>query len=724
MRRVGHTIQPIPDTRGSLDDSTHHDSIQYVRIRDVIGLLNIGGAVAIFTLLQYLWLGTFSRNVHVHRALIGSCAFTAIYLFATAQFLGADNLESASHALHWQTLGALGYLGGVFWLVTSLAGLESQRYAKIITNSAVAVLAVLSLYSLTRPFGILLDAIEIQGVSQGLLGTVTHYTYTGSKMATTIMAASTLGIAWILWCGTCIYKAGRKPIAALLFSFAAVLAIPLLGTLLFHLAVIEFKIPSGISPFYLLVIISILFANEQRELLTELHQQTDQLEEEVNRRTQAEERAIALAHTDEFTGLPNQFHLRERMQERINSGDTNIILILIHINQLRKFRQTFGETNTERILLEFTDRFKSIARYQTLGARISESNFALLTVQPEQLAIDRDRGNIEWQGPHELKRPFLIGFQAYELTYSIGVTHLLPNDTVQDAMQRADLALEAAQNSGDKYGFVYFNKDLAEAKAKERVLENDLREAIEHGELLLHYQPQVDDELRFTGAEALLRWRHPEHGLLAPTHFIPLAERSGMMTRIGQWVIEACCDQLKQWQATESGFEGRLSLNVSPWQLQPEDFSDTVLAILADKGISANNLSFELTESALVDDISRTREHLQRLRDAGIHISLDDFGTGFSSLSYLSELPLDTMKIDKSFVDKFDTPRGRSLLRSMIDIGNSLGLRVVIEGVETDAQFQALKSLSAKQFQGFLFAKPLSPRDFVNWLQEHSSAKA
>ena len=688
----------------------------------MIGLLNIGGAVAIFTLLQYLWLGTFSRNVYVHRALIVSCVFTATYLFATAQFLGADNIESASHALHWQTLGALGYFAGVFWLATSLAGLQSRRYARVITNGAVAVLAALSIYSLTKPFGILLDSIEIQGVSQGVLGPVTEYTYTGSKMATAIMVVSTLGTAWIIWCGTSLYKAGRKPIAALLCSFAIVLAIPIVGTLLFHLGVVDFKIPNGISPFYLLIIISILFANEQRELLTELHQQTDQLEEEVNRRTQAEERAIALAHTDEFTGLPNQFHLRERMQERINSGDSNIILILIHINQLRKFRQTFGETNTDRILLEFTDRFKLIARYQSLGARISESNFALLTVQPEQLAIDRDRGNIEWQGPHELKRPFLIGFQAYELTYSIGVTHLLPNDTVQDAMQRADLALEAAQNSGDKYGFVYFNKDLAEAKAEERLLENDLREAIEHRELLLHYQPQVDDELRFTGAEALLRWQHPERGMLAPTHFIPLAERSGMMTRIGQWVIEACCDQLKQWQTADSGFDGRLSLNVSPWQLQSEDFADTVLKILADKGISANCLSFELTESALVDDISRTREHLQRLRDAGIHISLDDFGTGFSSLSYLSELPLDTLKVDKSFVDKFDSLRGRSLLRSMIDIGNSLGLQVVIEGVETDAQFQALKSLSAKQFQGFLFAKPLPPEDFVNWLREHSSA--
>ena len=688
----------------------------------MIYLLNIGGAVAIFTLLQYLWLAKFSRNLKVRRALVASCSFTAVYLFATAALLGVDNIESARHALQWQTLGVFGYIGGVFWLMTNLAGLQTRLYARMLTTGVIAVLVLLAIYSLFKPYGALLDSAEIKSVAQNLTGTVTEFTYHGSKAATLFLAISALCAVWTGWCAARIYRAGHEPIAILVFTYAAVLAIPIIANLLFFAGLTETKIPSGLSPFYLLVIVSILFGNEQRELLTELHHQTEQLEKEVSLRTQAEARAIALAHTDEFTGLPNQYHLRERIQDHIDAGDSNIILILIHINQLRKFRQTFGEENTERILLEFTDRLKEIARHQSFAARISENNFALVTKQPEQLAIDRNQGDIEWRGPHALKRPFLIGFQAYELTYSIGVTHLLPSDTVQNAFQRADLALEAAQNNADKYGFVYFNKDLADAKANERMLESDLRNAIENRELLLHYQPQVDSDGRPTGAEALLRWQHPQHGLIPPNSFIPLAERSGIMTRVGQWVIEACCDQLKQWHAQGKGFRGRLSLNVSPWQLQADDFADTVLATLAARDIPPQWLSFELTESALVDDIARTGKQLQLLRDAGIHISLDDFGTGFSSLSYLSELPLDTLKIDKLFVDKMDSGHGRKLLRSMIDIGNSLGLEVVVEGVETDSQFQTLKTLNAKQFQGYLFSRPVPADEFTRWIDaEHRS---
>lgn len=688
----------------------------------MISLLNIGGAIATFTLLQHLWLNTFSRSVQTHRALMLTCGFVAMYMLSTAQLLGADGIDAARIALRWQTIGVLGYLAGVFWLATSLANFHALRWAHRLTVTFAVLMALLAAYSLALPYGVMLDAVDIHGTSTLLGEAVIELDHHPSDLAPVILALSLLCVGWLIGCSYRIANNGHRFIAALLFSYALVLSAPIIGNLLFYFGLVTVKIPSGISPFYLFAVIALLFGNEHRQLVKELHDNAERLQKEVERRKLAEAKALLQASTDEFTGMPNQIRMREKLQELIDAGRTDTLLVLIHIDQLRKFKQTFGEKNTDRLLLEFSKRIYTLAEQQPLGARISESNFAILAVKPEKLSIDPQGNSVQWDGPHTLKRPFLIGYQSFEIGVSVGVTHVLAEDTVQTAMQRADLALEAAQNSSEKYGFVYFNQQLADMHTRERQLEHDLRDAIPKQQLSLHYQPQVDDHGRLTGAEALLRWQHPEHGWIPPSDFIPLAERSGLMTRIGLWAIEAACRQLKQWRSEGVALPGRLSINVSPWQLQLDNFADMVLHTLNQIDTPAEWLSLELTESALFDNFDRSTLQLQTLREAGLQVALDDFGTGFSSLSYLGELPLDTLKIDKSFVEKIDSGRGKAVLRGMIEIGRALQLDVVIEGVETESQFQALKSLDAKCFQGYLFAKPMAPEDFGRWMADtHAS---
>jgi EAL domain-containing protein (putative c-di-GMP-specific phosphodiesterase class I) len=256
------------------------------------------------------------------------------------------------------------------------------------------------------------------------------------------------------------------------------------------------------------------------------------------------------------------------------------------------------------------------------------------------------------------------------------------------------------------------------ARATERlVLHKGLFEALEKGQFSLCFQPQVDSALQLIGAEALLRWRHPELGLVSPDRFIPVAEETGLIHDIGDWVLGETMRWLRHWRAQGLPYGGVLSVNVSPWQFARADFVPRTLALLASQAVEPSLLMLELTETALLYDVNATIHKLTQLREAGFKMSMDDFGTGYSSLAYLRDLPLDELKIDRAFVQELATVAKHPLVETMVAIGRQMALNVVAEGVETEDQHQRLVSMGCHGYQGYLFSRPLPPEDFAAWVR-------
>jgi EAL domain-containing protein (putative c-di-GMP-specific phosphodiesterase class I) len=310
----------------------------------------------------------------------------------------------------------------------------------------------------------------------------------------------------------------------------------------------------------------------------------------------------------------------------------------------------------------------------------------------------------------------LVG-NEYRNTPSIGVTLFDgQHHTADDLLKQADIAMYQAKKSG-RNTLRFFDPRMQDAINNQVSLEKDLQAAIEQQTLQLHYQSQIDKTGKVIGAEALARWNHPTRGSVSPADFIPLAEASGLILPLGAWVIETACAQLKAWQGHDRLKDLILAVNVSAKQLQDDDFVGQVKSIVGKYGIFPKSLKLELTESMLLNHVEETIEKIDTLRAFGVQFSLDDFGTGYSSLQYLKKIPLDQLKIDRSFVRGLETNHhDRSIVRTIIAIAQSLELEVIAEGVETEGQLQILKAEGCHLYQGFLLGVPMSIGQFEGLL--------
>ncbi len=310
--------------------------------------------------------------------------------------------------------------------------------------------------------------------------------------------------------------------------------------------------------------------------------------------------------------------------------------------------------------------------------------------------------------------------QAYQLdaiehhsTASMGATLFYGHETsIDDVLRQADLAMYKSKETG-RNALRFFDPAMQTVVMQRAELESSLRRAMEGSQFVLHYQAQVVDAGRITGAEVLVRWQHPEQGLVAPAEFIPLAEETGLILPLGDWVLNTACSQLATWATEPAMAAFTLAVNVSAQQFREPDFVSKVLGILRQTGANPNRLKLELTESLLVENVQDVIKKMTALKSRGVGFSLDDFGTGYSSLSYLKLLPLDQLKIDKSFVrDILVDPNDAAIARTIVALAQSLGLDVIAEGVETQAQWDFLASSGCHAYQGFFFSQPLPVEDF------------
>ena len=304
--------------------------------------------------------------------------------------------------------------------------------------------------------------------------------------------------------------------------------------------------------------------------------------------------------------------------------------------------------------------------------------------------------------------PFQLGTLSHPVTVSIGIAMLNQKDSSVDAvLKHADIALAQAKSKGR--GTVrFFRSDMEVVVAARAALEADMRGGLTRQEFLLHYQPQVDEHGRMFGVEALVRWQHPQHGLVPPASFIGLAEVSGLIQPLGLWILRCACQQIQAWHSDPQRQHLLVAVNISARQLHHPDFVQQVAAVLEETGANPARLELELTESHLVEDVEGATAKMRSLKARGVRLSLDDFGTGYSSLNYLKRLPLDQLKIDQSFVrDLLLDATDLSIVKAILEMGRNLGLEVLAEGVETQAQHDMLLDAGCKRFQGYLFAHPV-----------------
>ncbi|MGO9770906.1 MAG: EAL domain-containing protein [Roseiarcus sp.] len=444
---------------------------------------------------------------------------------------------------------------------------------------------------------------------------------------------------------------------------------------------------------------------------------------DITERKAAEDKIEYLAFYDPLTQLPNRRLFLDRLQQALagcGRSRRKGALLFIDLDNFKILNETSGHDVGDRLLVEVARRLAACVRNGDSVARLGGDEFVVLL---EDLSENAQEAAAQAKAAGEkilaaLAGPYTIAGRVRHSTPSIGVTLFADaGDSLDELLKQADIAMYQAKSAG-RNTLRFFDPVMQGALAARTVLESELRLGVHDRQFVLHYQPQVDGAGAFIGAEALLRWRHPERGLVAPGEFIPLAEETGLILPIGRWVLQAACSRLKDWAGDARTRELSLAVNVSARQFRQSDFVDQVRDALEQAGALAAKLKLELTESLIIDDIEDAIEKMRALKRHGVGFSMDDFGTGYSSLSYLTRLPLDQLKIDRSFVrDLPDSANDAAVVQTIITLARSLGLAVIAEGVETEAQRRFLESHGCPTYQGFLFSPPVDIEQFERLLR-------
>ena len=419
-----------------------------------------------------------------------------------------------------------------------------------------------------------------------------------------------------------------------------------------------------------------------------------------------------MAFYDPLTRLPNRRLLQERVRQAIVSAGRSSLygaLFFVDLDRFKDVNDKLGHDAGDLLLVEVAKRLSHRLREADTVSRLGGDEFIVTIEGLAQTATEASviAAQVGEKLRIDLGVPIDLGSRMLICKASIGICLFDGGDSMEQLLKNADLALYQAKDSGrDQVRF--FDPAMQQAKEERSQLEAGLREALEKQELELYYHPQLDAAGNPIGVEGLLRWNHPQRGIVMPGDFIAIAEESGLILQIGQWVLDAACSQIRQWQSSAWGHNLLVSVNVSAKQFQQIDFSERVLGALAKSKANPARLMLELTESMLVEDIETTIQKMQSLKETGVQFSIDDFGTGYSSLSYLTQMPLDHIKIDKSFVRNIPGSRNDEVIaRAIVAMGAGLGMQVIAEGIETPEQRLFLEQLGCSGFQGYLYSRPL-----------------
>jgi diguanylate cyclase (GGDEF)-like protein len=467
-----------------------------------------------------------------------------------------------------------------------------------------------------------------------------------------------------------------------------------------------------------------------REAFIVERERAESLKREITHRKVSEARIEHLAFFDSLTGLPNLLLLRERLESSlaraIHRGNMGAVLF-IGLDDFKTLNDTLGHDTGDLLLKQVSSRLSDCVRKSDTLARLGGDEFVVVL---EGLSDDAELAAAEARASGEkifeaFFQPYKIGNYEYDSTTSIGIA-VFPifSDTVDDLLTRGDLAIHKAKAQG-RSTMCFFDPEMQTTVASRAELQSDLRRALQNDEFEVHYQPQVNNEGYVTGAEALLRWSHPRRGSVPPSEFIRLAEESGLIVDVGCWVLETSCTQLAEWAKRPDMEHLTVSVNVSIRQLLDSNFVSVVRHALQRSGADPLRLKLEITESFVMERVDDVIAKMSTLKSSGVGFSLDDFGTGHSSLAYLKRLPLDQLKIDRSFVtDVLTNAKDASIARTIITLGQNLNLLVIAEGVETKEQRDFLERQGCYIYQGYFFSPALTASRFEEYVASASLREA
>ncbi|MCW5662205.1 MAG: EAL domain-containing protein [Piscinibacter sp.] len=417
---------------------------------------------------------------------------------------------------------------------------------------------------------------------------------------------------------------------------------------------------------------------------------------------------------DGLTGLPTRLFFEERLAQaakRCDAKRSKLAVLFVDLDGFKPVNDSFGHSCGDRVLEQVGARLKAFGRGGDVVARVGGDEFLLLLpgVSSTEVLAQAAQGLIE-----SLSRPYKVEDREIGISCSVGIAVYPDGCDAAKLIARADVAMYAAKRAGGTRHAFYTAAMDSDAQQNFDMM-RDLRQALANNELELFFQPKIDARSgKVTAAEALVRWQHPSRGMVMPGQFIPLAERSGLIGPLGNWVIEAACKQARAWR--DKGLRMRVAINVSAYQMRQEDLVDRIADALKRHRIRPSLLTLEITETAAMEDTRATQETFRRLGELGVHLSIDDFGTGYSSLAYLRKLPAEELKIDRVFVQDVEhSADARAVVDAVLKLAHALGLKVVAEGVENPRQQQILVELGCDELQGFLFAKPMTARALLLW---------
>jgi diguanylate cyclase (GGDEF)-like protein len=439
---------------------------------------------------------------------------------------------------------------------------------------------------------------------------------------------------------------------------------------------------------------------------------------DITERKSSESKIEKLALFDQLTGLPNRTLLVDRLKQIMTVGARTGsfgALLLLDLDRFKTVNDTLGHDMGDELLKQVAQRLNTCVRAGDTVARLGGDEFVVVLpiLSLDGVAAATQAEAVADKILATLNQPYQLGAAAYLGTSSIGVTMFRDHLTsIDDLTKQAELAMYKAKDAGRNL-IRYFDPAMEIAVIERAAMEKDLHQAVAEQQFLLHYQAQVAGDGQLTGAEVLVRWQHPLRGMVSPADFIPLAEETGLILPLGQWVLNTACALLAQW-STQSGMDHlTLAVNVSARQFREPDFVGKVQAVISQTGANPNRLKLELTESMLVDNVDDIIAKMLSLKASGIGFSLDDFGTGYSSLSQLKRLPLDQLKIDQSFIrEVLSNPNDAAIARTVVALAQSLGLGVIAEGVETAAQRDFLAASGCHAYQGYFFSRPVPLKGF------------
>lgn len=482
----------------------------------------------------------------------------------------------------------------------------------------------------------------------------------------------------------------------------------------------DFHLSGVVAASVLVVILAshvalLLFFRRGQKALTKANLQLESANEELRRR----------AFIDPLTGLPNRMLFEDRLlhaMQRYDRDDDSrarreprkVAVLFVDLDGFKPINDMLGHAVGDEVLKEAARRLRTTTRDSDTVARIGGDEFVLLAEDVSDVA---DCASLANRVIQVLAQPLEVQGHQVTLSGSVGVALYPEHGDRLKLVQNADAAMYTAKRAGGNT-YALFESRMNEGLQDQLSLQQDLRHALERGELQLHYQPKIDARLgRLQGVEALLRWQHPTRGMVGPNVFIPIAERFGLINGLGNWVIEESCRQMRVW--ADEGLSMNVAINLSVHQLRTEELVPRIESALARYQVMPSQLLCEITESVAMEDIESTQRAFEALSRIGVYLSIDDFGTGYSSLSYLRQLPARQLKIDRSFVADIEVrPDARAIVSAVIQLAHQLGLRVVAEGVETEGQRDILLVLQCDELQGYLLARPMAVEALDDWLQK------